>query len=215
MVRKRILAARSNTYKIGITGNVCTGKTLVRNILERYGLDTLDPENTVMNLLIDNPARLGIKLTEDYGSQVLDSRGRLSRKKLSSLLYRDTDKKAFFDSHLESFIRAEIKKFLFRPMGSPLRAVESANLLEEDTKHLYDEVWVVTTNPEIQIQRLMQREHLTQAEARHLIDTQWPQNLKAGMGNRVIDNSQDIQETESQVRKALDELNLRTLKVSF
>lgn len=206
---------RTGSYKIGITGNICTGKTVVRNLLERSGINTLDPEAAVIQLLIENPLRLGIRPVEHLGTEVLDSRGRIIRKKLAHMLYRDAEKKAFLESKLAPYQRDEIKKFLFGPVGSYIRAVESPNLLEEDTRHLYDEIWVVTSNPGHQAQRLILRENLTQAEARYLIDAQWPQHKKASMGDRIIDNSLDIHETESQVRKALDELNLRILKVNF
>lgn len=214
-IMARQAAKRTGSYKIGITGNICAGKTLVRSILERSGINTLDPAEAVISMLIDNPTRMGVRPIEHLGTEALDSRGRITRKKLISLLYRDIEKRALMENKLAPYQRDEIKRFLFGPVGSYIRAVESPNLLEEDTRHLYDEIWVVTTNPAQQTQRLMGRECLTQAEARYLIDAQWPQSKKASMGDRVIDNSLDMHETENQVRKALDEINLKVLKVSF
>lgn len=209
------MAKRNTTLKIAITGNACSGKTIVRNVLQRFGVNTLDADEAAMQMLSDNPQKLGIRLTDHFGAEVIDSRGRLSRKKLTAILYTDPEKKAMFEEKLNPVMREEIKRFLYSPMGSQIRAVESPVVLEMDTKHLYDEVWVVTTKPEIQTKRLMDRDHLSQAEANRLIDSQWPQDKKVALSDRVIDNSGDIHQTESQVRKVLDELKHRVYKVGI
>lgn len=206
---------RNITYKIGITGNICTGKSLVRNVLQRYGVNTLDPEEAALNMLSDNPLKLGIRLTEHFGTDVIDSRGRLSRKKLATVLYKEPDKRLLLEEKLMPVMRQEIKRFLYSPMGTYIRAVESPNLLEEDMGHLYDEVWVVITDTATQVERIMQRDQLTAGEANYLVNTQWPQSRKVELGHRVIDNSKDIHQTESQVRKVLDEINHRVFKVGF
>ena len=204
---------RSTTYKIGITGNICSGKTLVRNTLARFGINTMDAEEMAMNLLADNPLRLNIRLTDHFGGEVLDSRGRLSKRKLKHVLYADPEKKALFEEKLDPLIRDETKKFLYSPMGSYIRAVEVPLLLETDTSHLYDEVWVVTSTIDLQTKYLMAREHLGLEDAQRIVMAQWQQEKKAGMGDRVIDNSGDIHHTESQVRKAHDEIKNRTYKI--
>jgi dephospho-CoA kinase len=212
---KKLAAKRITTFKIGITGNICTGKTLIRNALQRYGVNTLDAEESVMQMLADNPYRLAIRLTEHFGSEIIDSRGRFSRKKLAAILYTDSEKKAMFDEKLNPVIREEIKRFLYGPMGSHIRAVESPMLLEMDTRHLFDEIWVVTTRPDVQIKRLMTRDQLSEAEANNLIGSQWSQEKKIAMSDRVIDNSGEINQTESQVRKILDEVKHRVYKVGL
>jgi dephospho-CoA kinase len=202
-----VTSKRSNSFKIGITGNAGTGKTLVRTTLQRYGVSTFDPEEAVLQMLADSP--------EHFGAEVLDSRGRLSRKKLIHVLHTEPDKKAFFEEKLSPAIREETKRFLYSPMGALIRAVESSSLLENDTSHLYDEVWVVTAEPDQQVQRLAERDHLSKAEINYWINTQWPQEKKVALSKRVIDNSKSIHQTESQVRKILDELNLQILKIGL
>jgi dephospho-CoA kinase len=158
------------------------------------------------NVFWNNPHRVAIRLTEHFGSEVIDNRGRLSRKKLTTVLYANPDKKALFEEKLNPVMREEVKRFLYGPMGSTFRAVEHGQLLEGDTQHLYDEIWMVTTDPDVQAGRLSSRDHLSLPEARHMIDAQWPQQQKVALSHRVIDNSGDLQQTETQVRKALNEI---------
>jgi dephospho-CoA kinase len=74
---------------------------------------------------------------------------------------------------------------------------------------------VVTAEPDQQVQRLAERDHLSKAEINYWINTQWPQEKKVALSKRVIDNSKSIHQTESQVRKILDELNLQILKIGL
>src|SRR5690606_3411363 len=140
------------TYKIGVTGNICTGKTLVRNMLQRLGASTLDAEEAALQMLADNPRRSPVRLTDYFGDDVLDSRGRLSKKKLAHLLHLHPDKRALFEDKIGPVVRREIKRFLYSPIGSYIRAVEAPTLLETDTRHLYDEVWMVRADVELQLE---------------------------------------------------------------
>jgi dephospho-CoA kinase len=212
---ERMTAQRSTSFKIGITGNICAGKTLVRNVLQRNGVSTLDAEEAAMNLLLDNPQCLSIRLTDHFGTGVVDNRGHLSRKALSRVLYTDPAKKALFDEKLTPVIREEMKRFLYSPVGTYIRAVESPTLLEDDTRHLFNEIWMVTTHNHLQIERLIGRNLLDSVEARHLVDSQWSQEKKASLSDRIIDNSRDIHQTETQVREILDEIRQKLLKTNL
>lgn len=207
--------SRKTSFKIGITGNICTGKTLVRTTLQRLGVHTLDAEEAAMNLLLDNPDRLSIRLTDHFGGEVLDNRGRVSRKALNSVLYANPEKKTFFDQKLGPILREEMKRFLYGSLGSYIRAVESPSLLEEDTRHLFDEIWMVTADVGMQIDRLVARNNLTHSAARHLVDSQWSQERKAALSDRVIDNSRDIHQTEIQVREIMDEIKHKQLRANW
>jgi dephospho-CoA kinase len=204
---------RNITYKIGITGNICTGKSLIRHTLQRCGVSTLDAEEMAINLLSDNPHRLAIRLTEALSNEVIDARGRLSRKKLNNILYTNPAKRALFEEKINPVLRDEIKRFLYSPMGTFLRAVEAPLLFETDTQHLYDEVWMVTCHPNLQVERLMTRDQLLAAEARLVIDSQWAQEKKIALSNRVFHNSGNLHDTENEVKRVLDEIKHSVFKV--
>ncbi|HEY9745727.1 MAG TPA: dephospho-CoA kinase [Oculatellaceae cyanobacterium] len=206
---------KGSVFKIGITGSTCTGKSLVLKMVQNSGISTLDAEEMLTRLLAENPQKVSAKTSTHFGEELLDSHGRLSSKKLTSILYTDPERRAFFDAKLNPLLREEIKRFLYSPIGGVIRAVEAPLLFETDTQHLYDEVWMVTAQPDVQIKRIMKRDHLTMAQAQYLIDAQWPQDKKAAMSDRVIDNSGDIPHIEGQVRKILDEIRRKVFNKMF
>jgi dephospho-CoA kinase len=108
-----------------------------------------------------------------------------------------------------------MKRFLYSSMGTYIRAVESPTLLEDDTRHLFDEIWMVTAEAGLQEERLTTRNWLTPIEALHLVDSQWPQQKKVAMSDRIIDNSSDIHQTEVQVREVLDDIRRKVFKVKI
>lgn len=201
MVRRK-----GSAFKIGITGSSCTGKSSILKMMQSLGINTLDSEEMLTQLLAEHPQALSVKASKQLGDELLDNHGRISSKKLISIIYTNPEKRAFFDEKLSPLLREEIKRFLYSPMGGGIRAVEAPLLFETDTQHLYDEVWMVTTDSETQIKRIVKRDHLTPAEAQYLVDAQWSQEKKASMSHRVIDNSGDIPHIEGQVRKLLDDV---------
>lgn len=206
---------KGSAFKIGITGSTCTGKTSVLKLLQSLGINTLDAEDMMLQLLSENPQVAPLKVSERLGTDVMDNHGRISRKKLTSILYTDPKKREFFDETLSPLLREEIKHFLYSPMGSLIRAVEAPLIFETDTQHLYDEVWMITSQPDLQIKRIVKRDHLTSAQAQYLLDAQWSQEKKAAMSNRVLDNSADIPHIEGQVRKILDEIRGQVFNSKF
>jgi dephospho-CoA kinase len=203
----------SKTYKIGVTGGFGCGKSTVRKYLTRLGIDAMDAQEIALELLADNPDRLSVRLSEHFGGDVLDTRGRISHKRLSAVLSGNPRKKAFFDEMLEPYVRQVVKKFLYSPIGSHIRVVESPQLFETDSQHLYDEVWIVTLDPATQIKRIMARSGMDEQGARQLLDEAGHRNMldvktemKIDQSHRVIDNSGELTMTESQIREALDDI---------
>lgn len=202
---------KGNVFKIGITGSSCTGKSVALKILQGLGINTLDAEELLVQLLAENPQGLTPRESQHFGTDLMDSYGQISRKKLTSVLYTDREKRAFFDEKLSPLLREELKRFLYSPSGGLIRAVEAPLLFETDTQHLYDEVWMITTDRQVQITRIVKRDRLTPAQAQFLLDAQWPQEKKAALSHRVIDNSGDISHIEAQLRKILDEIRRQVL----
>lgn len=86
--------SNKRTYRIGVTGGVCAGKTLVCKAMEKYGVSVFDTSNIVNNLIQSQP-QITQQAVEIFGDYVLDSHGRLATKKLSYLLLTSTQQKTF------------------------------------------------------------------------------------------------------------------------
>lgn len=201
------------TIKIGITGGICSGKSLVGKCLERYGIGNMDTTETI-NALITTQPKFAEKAIAHFGEEVLDRNGRLSVKKMSSIIMTTTEQQSFMDEMIYSKVREEIKRFLYSPIGTAIRCVQFPWLFETHTEHLYDEVWTVRVDSEIQKERLMHRDELSEFEAEERIRAFWPQDVKVELSKRVIDNTGDRFKTEQQVMTALNDIKRKLMRPS-
>lgn len=200
--------APAKTYKIGITGNICSGKSRVRKFLTRMGLSTIDTSDIAFNIIGADPQLLR-RLTQKYGNKVLDTYGKLCRRKLEEITISSGFDKQLLNDIVSIRVRDEVKRFLYGPLGTYVRFVESPLLFETDSEHLYDEVWVIWVDPDVQIKRLMEQDGLSEEQAYLNISAEYPQTAKKERATRIIDNSGDWMKAESQIREAYDEIKDR------
>lgn len=199
---------RNKTYKIGITGGICSGKSVVRNMIVKNGMSAMDTMDVIYSILSGNK-QLVREITDRFGAEVVDATGHLSKKKLEKMQFDSPIKRKYFQDTVNPGIREEMKRFLFGPLGSYIRAVESPWLFETGTEHLFDEIWVMKIDPAVQIKRLMERDRLLMEQAELRIISEMQQEQKIEMATRIIDNSGERQATEAHVRGMLDEIKNR------
>lgn len=193
-------------YKIGITGTIASGKSLVGQLLEAEGVPVLDTDK-VVHQLYDTNESLKTELVQALGPQVLDQTGNIHRQSLGTLVFQDVSKRRLLENLVHPKVAQVVQQFLLNTqLTAPIRAVLVPLLFEAQTEDQYDEVWTVQVEPDILLTRLMQRDHLSPEAAKARLDAQWSQTQKAEKAHRVIDNSGDPQATQQQVQLALQDI---------
>ena len=109
------------------------------------------------------------------------------------------DNKKFIDEVVNPLIREEIKRFLYGPLGTYIRVVESPQLFETGSEHLYDEIWTVSADEASILERVMARDHIRHEEAHLRLIAEMPLSEKMEKSHRVIDNSGTIESLREQV----------------
>lgn len=71
---------------------------------------------------------------------------------------------------------------------------------------MVDAIWLLYVDEETQLKRLMKRNQLTELAARQRIASQLPMSQKRAYADLVIDNTGDFQALETQISKALHDL---------
>lgn len=169
------------------------------------GLSTIDTSDIAFNIISNDPTLLR-RLTQKYGNKVLDTYGKLCRRKLEEVTINSGFDKQLLHDIVSIKVRDEVKRFLYGPLGTYVRFVESPLLFETDSQHLYDEIWVIWVDPDVQLQRVMAQDNLTEEQALISINAEYPQTQKKELANRIIDNSGDWMKAETQIREAYDEI---------
>jgi dephospho-CoA kinase len=188
-----------NKYVIGLTGNIATGKSLVRRMLEHLGAYTIDADGLTHQAMAPGaPAYKPVVIT--FGQWILDAEHRIDRTKLGAVAFAHPDALARLEALTHPIIGQALDTLIQRSRH-PVIVVEAIKLLEGPLANQVDAVWVVSTTEEQQLDRLIKR-GLTRDEAIKRIRVQNPQGEKIARANVVILNNGSPEEAWAQVRLA-------------
>ncbi len=177
-----------NQRLIGLTGGIATGKTTVSNYLrDRYGLPILDADIYAKEAVeIDSP--IFQKIIQRYGSEIQLENRALNRTKLGDIIFNNTDEKAWLEAQIHPYVRKRFQEVI-DSLDNHIIVLSIPLLIEANLTHLVSEIWVVFCDYEQQIQRLQQRNHLTEQQAIARIKNQLSLTEKITRADVVLDNS--------------------------
>lgn len=189
---------------IGITGGIASGKSTVTNFLRQKGFEVVDADAVVHQL--QNPGgRLYQMLVAHFGAKILLEDGELNRPLLASLIFNNSDEREWSKQTQGKIIRQElgtlrdkfyeIEELFF--MDIPL-------LFEQDYASWFDETWLVYVSPDVQLKRLMKRNHLSKEAAEARLASQWSLEEKKKLANHLLDNNGSRDQLLSQVVTLLE-----------
>lgn len=186
------------SYKVGITGGIGTGKSLVSNILRELGITVISADEIVRELQKD-PYYLQ-KIREIFGDDVFEE-DNLNRKKLAKIIFSDSDARRKLENLLHPPVLEEIKKRLEELKEKDIIAVEVPLLFEVGIEDWFDEIWVVYAPFEIQLERIINRDKISKEDAIARIRAQIPIEEKVKKADFVIYNDKDIESTKNQIKE--------------
>lgn len=189
--------------RIGITGGIACGKSLVTEIIKQQGLPVIDADMVARTVV--KPGSIGLKqVIAFFGQAFLLPDGSLNRKKLGELVFHEPLYLQKLNEITKPLILAEIKQQLEAESDAPLIFVDAALLLEDaDYRQLVDGIWLVTATEVQQVERLQHRNGYTEAHARARIAAQMPTDEKMKLADEIIDNSGSMEHTKQQMMALL------------
>ncbi len=189
---------------IGLTGGIATGKSTAAAALRALGVLVVDADQVARQVVAVGSEGLAAVVAR-FGERVLLPDGALDRKGLGRLVVADAAARKELEGITHPRIRAAIaaQRDAAATAGEPVLVVEAALLVETGSWQHYDELWVVSCRPELQLARLMAREGLAEEQARAWLATQLPLADKEAVATRVIRNDADVAALRSAVAHAL------------
>ncbi len=177
-----------NQCLIGLTGGIATGKTTVSNYLhDRYGFPILDADIYAKEAVeIDSP--IFQEIVERYGSEIQLENRALNRTKLGDIIFNNIEEKKWLEAQIHPYVRNRFQEVI-DSLDNQIIVLSIPLLIEANLTHLVSEIWVVYCDYEQQIQRLQQRNHLTEQQAITRIKNQLPLTEKITRADVVLDNS--------------------------
>jgi dephospho-CoA kinase len=201
-------------YIIGLTGNIATGKSAVAAMLAQLGARVIDADALAHDVIkASKPAWR--RIVEEFGRDVLQSDGEINRALLGAQVFADPAALARLEAIVHPEVLTETERLLQElraeapscSTGVQVVVLEAIKLIESGMHRRCDELWVVTSPRQQQIERLMRARGQSSVEAELRIDAQSPQEEKVALADVVIDNSGDLERTRAQVLREWERIN--------
>ncbi|MBI5934256.1 MAG: dephospho-CoA kinase [Chloroflexi bacterium] len=185
---------------IGLTGNIATGKSVVRRMLEHLGAYSIDADSLSHRAIARGAP--GFQPTVDlFGKWILGKNGEIDRAKLAGLVFRDPQALSQLEDIVHPLVRQAADLFIRRSTQRVV-VIEAIKLLESELKTGCNAVWVAYAPEDVQIERLIRKRGLSRDAALDRIHAQSPQNEKVAAASVVIRNTGSYEDLWKQVTEA-------------
>ncbi len=176
--------------KIGLTGGIGSGKTTVSNMFSEYGVPVIDMDVIARQIVAPgSPALKDISRT--FGANVLNKDGSLNREVLRQQIFESSELRIELEKILHPLIRAETEQQLSR-LHAPYCIIVIPLLTESQQQSLVDRILVIDAPESLQISRTMQRDNISEQDARKILDSQTDRTTRLQSADDVIENSGDM-----------------------
>jgi dephospho-CoA kinase len=187
-------------YVIGLTGNIGTGKSVVRRMVEHLGAYGIDAD-ALAHRAMARGAPGYQPVVAAFGSFVVAPGGEIDRSRLGRIVFGDPEALKLLEGIIHPLVGQAVD-MIIRRATQPVIVIEAIKLLESTLGGDCNSVWVVAAPPQVQLVRLMQNRHMSDPEARQRINSQGPQSQKTSQAQVVIKNQASYEETWRQVTEA-------------
>jgi dephospho-CoA kinase len=194
------MGAWPGKYIIGLTGNIATGKSVVRKMLEHLGAYGIDAD-ALAHRAIAKEAPGYLPVVETFGKWILQADGEIDRARLGRIVFSDPEALKLLEAIVHPLVRQAINLLVRRSKVSVV-VIEAIKLLEGDLRAASDSIWVSYAPEEVQLDRLMRKRGLSLEVARQRIGAQPPQEEKLAVADIVILNDGSFDDTWHQVQAA-------------
>ncbi len=185
---------------IGLTGNIATGKSVVRRMLEHLGAYTIDAD-ALSHRVISKGAPGYQPVIDKFGTWLLDKDGQIDRAKLGRLVFADGQALAQLEDIVHPYVGQAVDMLVKRSSQNVV-VIEAIKLLESDLRGKCDTIWVTDADQKVQVERLVGKRNMSQDDAIQRIHSQSAQKEKIAAATVVIKNNGSIEELWKEVNEA-------------
>ncbi|MEE3182696.1 MAG: dephospho-CoA kinase [Pseudomonadota bacterium] len=189
---------------VGLTGGIASGKSTAAKLLGELGAQVIDAD--VLGHEAYNPGTSAFRaVVQAFGEDIVAEDGSINRRALGGKVFgNDVALKRLTDivwPEIRRLAELEIHKIRGENPTAVI-VLEAAVLFEAGWEDIADEIWVVVVEPEIAIERAMQRDGADRSAIEARINSQLSNEERTAKAHLIIDNSEDEEALVSRVKAA-------------
>lgn len=172
--------------KIGLTGNIGSGKTTVARLFEIMGVPVYNADQ--QGRLISQRLDIIKEITQIFGSAILDADGLLDRKAVAAIVFNDASKLKQLNAIIHPQIRTDFIEWCNARLSATYVIHESAILFESGLSTMFDKTIMVTAPDVLRLKRVMSRDGASEKDILNRMANQWTDSRKTLLSDFVIVN---------------------------
>ena len=206
--------------KVGLTGGIATGKSIVGDMFVGLGAHLVQADRIAHSLMQPGEPVYN-EVVRHFGSEILNRDGSVNRTKLAEVAFGSTKETASNRASRIDELNRIVHPTVLRSQDEWMHAiglqdphavaiVEAALILEAGAGDRFDRLVVVTCDPEQRAARFAARQKVdlqtARAEVARRMAAQLPDQEKIKAADYVIDNSGSLQNTREEVKQVWEKL---------
>lgn len=193
---------------VALTGGIATGKSYVRSRIAADGIPTIEADGVVHEMM--GPAgALVAAVAARFGDAVLRPDGAIDRPSLGRLVFADAAARSDLEAIVHPAVYERIRQWAGeqRRRGAVWALADIPLLFETRREEEFDVVVVTACSRSLQVQRMAERDRLSEPDARARLAAQWPIEEKVRRADYVIRTDGTFEETDRQVKEVIAAIN--------
>jgi len=172
--------------RIGLTGNIGSGKTLVSRIFNTLGIGVFNADIETKNLYFENTIK--DDLCKMFGHNILNNNNIVDLKKLGNIVFNDKSKLAELTSYIHPKVVSKYDAWTKTQIGKPFCIHESAIIFEYSLENKFDKIICVSAPYGLRLQRVLKRDKSKRPEVEIKMKNQLDEKIKVVKSDYVIIN---------------------------
>jgi dephospho-CoA kinase len=196
-------------FILGVTGSIASGKSTACKFLESLG-GIIVSADSIAHSFLERDSPVLEELILAFGNEILDSEGKVDRKKLGAKVFED---KSLLDK-LNSIMHPRIRQKTLDIFDSIQKGIiiwEAPLLFEAKGETLCHAILCVYTEESEQISRLKKRDNLSEEESKNRIQSQWNIKDKLKRSDFIIENNLDLNSLEQKCSDIIQKIRMNEL----
>ena len=193
-------------FLVGLTGGIASGKSTVAALLSKYDNEIIDADEIAREVVLPGSDGLSMVVAE-FGPQILEEDGSLSRSKLAKLVFEDSEERFRLEGILHPLIRARTLERISQSKSDIVIYIVPL-LVEAKVDYPFDLVVTIEAGSENQIKRLIENRGMSTEDATARIAAQATEPERVARADVRIDGALDLNDLETKVSKLWNQIQV-------
>lgn len=193
-------------YCIGLTGGIASGKSTVAKIFAELGAEIISADKIARDITSTNKQIIQ-KIASKFGKNILDENQQIKRANLRDIIFKNQESRIWLENLLHPLIREKIENSINKN-ANIIYVIEIPLLKSRDLYPYLNQVIYVTADNETKIQRLIQRDNCTYAQATKILNSQPSNQEYESIADNIIVNSNGIDDLQYKIKELFYKISI-------